>query len=294
MMPEPRVSLVLVNWNQKDLLRRALLSIRSHAAAISHEVIAVDNASTDGSQEMVRTEFPDAILIAKSDNRGYGQALNSGMRQSRGEFVFLLNNDMVLLPETMQHLISFMERHPDAGVIGCRFFTDMTCTTVQPSAFRVYPTPWNDLVDRIVGQRLRRAFPRSEAVRRVTARWDRTWTAGDRPAEVASVVGAAMMTRREVVEQELFFDEQFYMFLEETDWCRRVRNRGWKIYHVPGAAIVHVHGGSFSTPELRRARDEMYYESYVKYLRKHESWLAVGFAHAVHTMSRARQRLARG
>ena len=292
-MTTPRVTLVIVTWNQEEIVRRCLLSIREHVDSLSHEVIAVDNGSTDGTREMILSEFPEVRVIAKQDNHGYGQGLNEGMRQARGRYIFLLNSDTVLLPGTVNTLTTFMDAHPDAGALGCRLYADSSCSKTQPSAFRVYPTPWNDALDRMIGDRMRRSFPHSSLVRKLTTRWDRQCSGGEHPQEVAFIVGAAMMTRQEVVQEGCFFDEQFHMFFEETDWCRRLRRRGWNIYFIPNAAMIHLHGGSYSTPQLRCARQRHYHDSYLKYLRKYEGWLAVRVAHVLHTLSSARSGAAR-
>jgi GT2 family glycosyltransferase len=283
-MAEPTVTISIVNWNQRDLLRQCLRSIREHAGGVSQEVIVVDNASTDGSREMIREEFPEVRLIENAENLGYGRAHNQAMRRASGRFIFLLNNDVLLLPGTLPRLVSFLEQHPDAGAAGCRFYTDPGRLATQPSAFRRYPTPWNDLLDRGLGGRLRQWFPGSRLTGIVTERFARACPEnGGGPRRVAHVVGAAIMARRDVVEQGLLFDEAFDFFFEETDWCRRLRARGWQIYYVPEAEIVHLYGRSFAQ---RSDREQVHYRSYLRYLRKHEGPLTVGMARALHGMTR--------
>lgn len=281
------VSISIVNWNRCELLRRCLRSIEEYAGSVAHETFVVDNASTDGSREMVRDEFPDVQLIENPENLGYGRAHNQAMRQASGMFLFLMNNDVVLLPGTLARLVDYLERHPDVGAAGCRYYTDATQCSTQPSAFRVYPTPWNDLLDRVIGSRLRRWAPDSSLVRGLCARWDRTCPVEESPQDVAHIVGAAMMTRREIIRQELFFDESFDFFFEETDWCRRLRQHGWKIAHVPDAAVVHLYSQSFAQ---RDDREQIHYQSYLRYLRKHEGWAAVGAARLLHRLAAVKDR----
>ena len=277
------VSISIVNWNRRELLRQCLRSIAEHAGSVTHEIFVVDNASTDGSREMVRAEFPQVRLIENAENLGYGRAHNQAMRRAAGRFLFLLNNDVVLLPGTLPRLVEFLEQHPDVGAAGCRYYTDATRRAIQPSAFRVYPTPWNDLLDRVIGGRLRRWAPRSDLVRGLCARWDRACPAQEASQEVAHIVGAALMTRREVVRQALLFDEAFDFFFEETDWCRRLRQHGWTIAHVPEAAVVHLYSRSFAQ---RDDREQIHYRSYLRYLRKHEGWVAMGAARVLHGLGR--------
>ena len=281
------VSISIVNWNRCELLRRCLRSIAEHAGSVTHEIVVVDNASTDGSREMVRSEFPRVQLIENADNLGYGRAHNQAMRRASGTYLFLMNNDVVLLPGTLSRLIGYLEQHPDVGAAGCRYYTDATRQATQPSAFRVYPTPWNDLLDRVIGGRLRRWAPDAAWAQRLTARWDRACPSQEAPQEVAHIVGAAMMTRREVIQQTLLFDESFDFFFEETDWCRRLRQHGWKIAYVPEAAVVHLYSQSFAQ---RDDRDAVHYRSYLRYLRKHEGWAAVGAARVLHGLTAARSR----
>lgn len=285
--PDVSLSISIVNWNRRELLRQCLRSIDEHAGALPRETFVVDNGSTDGSREMVRGEFPRVRLIENAENLGYGRAHNQAMRRASGRFLFLMNNDIVLLPGTVSRLVEYLERHPDVGAAGCRYYTDATQCSTQPSAFRVYPTPWNDLLDRVIGGRLRRWAPESGVVQGLCARWDRACPTQDAPQDVAHIVGAAMMTRREVVEQSLLFDESFDFFFEETDWCRRLRQRGWNISYVPDAAVVHLYSQSFAQ---RSDRESIHYRSYLRYLRKHEGWAAVGAARVLHRLTSARSR----
>ena len=251
------LSIVIVNWNVRDLLRRCLHSISNLQSPISNsEVIIVDNASTDGSVEMVRAEFPGVHLITNADNRGFPAANNQGLAIAQGRYVLLLNPDTEVTGDALETMIAFADAHPDVGLIGPQLLNPDG--SVQPSRRR-FPT-------------LLTAFCESTwlegyAPRRLLERYYVLDRPNDTVQDVDWVTGAAMMARREAIAQVGPMDDGFFMYSEELDWCRRFREAGWRVVYLPAAQIVH-HVGK-SSEQVVAARHIHFQTSKVRYFRKY-------------------------
>ena len=231
------VSIVIVNWNAKDYLRICLKSIADETPNLNVEVFVVDNASADGSAEMVREEFPGVRLIANADNKGFAAANNQGMRQSRGRYVLLLNPDTVILENAIEKSVAFADRTPRAGVVGCRVLETMD--RAQRTGFR-FPGPLNTFWTM---SGLTSAFPGSRVFSgHLYAGWDRD---SERRLEVVS--GMYMLVRRQAIEEVGLMDEAYFVYAEEADWCFRFWKAGWECVFTPEARILHTEGGSKST-----------------------------------------------
>jgi hypothetical protein len=267
------LSIVIVSWNVQDLLRRCLQSIHSsktwlaseHTASsdiasvpgeCTLEIIVVDNGSEDGSVEMVRRDFPNVRLIANQDNRGFPAANNQGIAVAAGRYVLLLNPDTEILDEALARLVAFADDHPRAGMVGPQLLNPDG--SVQSS---------------------RRRFPNL-----VTAFFESTWLEPyaprrlldryyllDRPTDATQdidwVTGAAVLARREAIEEVGLLDEGFFMYSEELDWCHRFRDGGWRVVYLPTAQIVH-HVGK-SSEQVVAARHVHFQTSKVRYFRKY-------------------------
>lgn len=278
---QPDLSVIVLSWNVRGLLRDCLQSVlrdqesgvRSQRSGtrdqepggrrqdsdtcdlttdpcpLTTEVIVVDNASTDGSPEMVAAEFPEARLIRNAENYGYARANNIGITASRGRYVLLLNSDTVVPAGALAHLVAFMDGHPRAAACSPRLLRPDG--TPQPYAFGGDPTPL---------YLLRRGFNRL-----LLGRPLHDW-AGAEPIQVDWVSGACLLVRRMAVEQVGLLDEAMFMYFEDSDWCRRMRLAGWQIWYVPTAAITHIGGaGLRQNPAARRA-----YRASLRYFyRKH-------------------------
>lgn len=251
------LSIVVVNWNTRELLRRCLQSVEREGKDVSREVFVVDNGSTDASPAMVQREFPQARLIENKENLGFAKACNQAMRQAAGAAVMLLNTDAQLLPGALEKLLAVLKERPDAGAAGPALVDE---AGALQNAIDHFPNLLTELLNKSL---LKVLFPR--------------WYPGKRsgftqPVEVPSLVGAAMMVRREVLETVGLLDEQFFFFMEETDWCYRMRQAGWKIIHVPQARILHL-GGQTAKKFSWRAKVE-YYRSRYLFFRKHRAALS--------------------
>lgn len=242
-MTQPILSIIILNWNGRELLRNCLRTVCDNVSTFepsSVETFVVDNASTDGSAEMVRAEFGDVRLIVNAENLGFARANNIGIRASRGRYVLLLNNDTLVPPGAFAALVAFMETHPDAGAVGPRLLRPDG--TPQPYAFGGDPTP---------GYLLRRGISRL-----LLGRPLHDW-ATERVQAVDWVSGACLLARREAIELAGLLDEQIFMYFEDNDWCLRIRRAGWRVYYNPLVAITHIGGqGLARNPAAQRAYRE--------------------------------------
>jgi GT2 family glycosyltransferase len=262
-LSRPDVSVCIVNWNTRDLIDQCLGSIYRTRQQASFEVVVVDNGSQDDSPRLIAEQYPRVRLIRNAENRGFGGANNQAIRASRGRYCLLLNSDTLIFDGTLDAVIAFMDAHPDAAVVTGKVFKTPAADEIVPSYASTTPTPgilfFNDLIS-ITG--LKKLFPDSALIRR----W--TWTGWhpEQEQEVATITGACMGVRREATETVGLFDEAFFMYMEETDWCYRFLKAGWKIYYTPDVSIVHLCEGS---SRLRNDRDRLYYRSLRRFFRKH-------------------------
>jgi GT2 family glycosyltransferase len=251
------VSVIIVNWNTRAVLRDCLESVYAQTRDVTFEVIVVDNASTDGSPELVKRGFPQAYLIENFTNRGFAAANNQGMAMARGRYVLLLNSDTIVLDNAIAKTVVFADRNPQAAVVGCRVLNPDH--TLQPTCF-MFPSLLNMLLSVSYVYKL---FPRN----RFFGRERMTWWDRDDAREVDVVTGCFMLVRREAIEQVGVMDEEFFMYGEETDWCYRFRREGWKVSFVPLADIVHL-GGASSRQVAQRMTLQLS-SSILYFLRKH-------------------------
>lgn len=253
-----QLSIIIVNYNVRAFLENALVSIRKAMQGIDGEIVVVDNASDDGSAEMVRGKFPEVRLIVNDRNIGFAAANNRGLESCSGAYLLLLNPDTILREDTLRVMVGFMESHPDAGLAGCRIMNPDG--TLQLACRRSFPTPWIALT-KIVG--LSTLFPRT----RLFGQYNLTYLNPDETYEVDAVSGSFMMVRRAVVEAVGELDEQFFMYGEDLDWCYRIKRAGWKIYYVHETQIIHYKGESARRSNLDEVT--LFYEAMRVFVRKH-------------------------
>lgn len=246
------LSIIIVNWNTRDLLVQCLESVYAHSPNGEFEVFVVDNASTDGSAQMVRERFPQVQLIENGENIGFARANNQAIQESSGRHVLLLNPDTEILPGTLQTLTDFMEKHPEAGAIGPMVlnpdFTLQSSCNPMPTLWREF---WNLMhLDRFLPQ----SVYREES-------WD---TAIAHSVEV--IQGNCLLIRREALSDVGLLDETYFMFTEEVDLCYRLLQRGWLLYWVPMARMIHY--GGQSTRQAAKAMFLELHRSKVVFFRK--------------------------
>jgi GT2 family glycosyltransferase len=244
------LSVVVVTYNALPWVERALESVRGH------ETIVVDHGSTDGTLELVRERFPEARLI-EQDNKGLGGGSNAGMRIASGDYFLLLNSDAWALEDGAERLAAFADEHPEAAVAGPRLLNPDG--SLQPSV-RGFPSVWRLATEYFF---LRKLAPRSRALNAFYA----AGFAHDEVREAEFVMGSVMLVRREAADTVGLFDEDFFMFSEETDWCYRFRQAGWKVLFTPDAEFVHVGGATTRQNWGPMFREQV--RGHVRFLAKH-------------------------
>jgi len=249
------LSIVVVNWNVRNLLRRCLASILA-AGWPGLEVIVVDNASHDGSPDMVRVEFPTVTLIANPRNRGFPAANNQGLTAARGRVVMTLNPDTEIAGDALARMVAYLDAHLDVGAVGPQLLDPDG--SIQSSRRR-FPTLATALFESTWLQGL--------APRGILRRYTVEDVTPDTAHEVDWVTGACIAIRREVLAKVGGLDEGFFMYSEEMDWCRRIKQAGWKIVYLPEARVVH-HAGK-SSEQAVAARHIHFQTSKVRYFRKY-------------------------
>jgi GT2 family glycosyltransferase len=230
------LTITIISWNTKNLLRSCLNSVQCGAKQISIEMHVVDNGSSDGSPEMVSLEFPQVYLISNSDNRGFARANNQSWSQARGRYWMLLNSDAETMPEALDTLVAFMDAHPQMGLTTARIVspdgTPQFCAQPVPSAFLTLFEAF----------RLHKLLPITVRGRILLSSY---WTY-DRPIRLGWTWGTALIARREAVEKVGPLSEDFFMYGEDLEWCLRMRRHGWETWFCPQAEVLH-HGGQSST-----------------------------------------------
>jgi GT2 family glycosyltransferase len=252
------VSVVIVNYNVRAFLENALVALGKSMRGIEGEVFVVDNASDDGSVEMVRQKFPEVRLIVNKTNLGFAAANNIALRESSGEYLLLLNPDTLVQEDTMHRMIDFLATHIDVGLAGCRILNPDG--TLQLACRRTFPTPWVAL-SKIIG--LSAMFPGSK----LFGKYNLTYLDPSEMHEVDAVSGSFMFLRRKVFEDVGGLDEQFFMYGEDLDWCYRIKEAGWKIFYVPSTQIIHYKGESAKRSDLDEVK--LFYRAMRIFARKH-------------------------
>ncbi len=258
------ISIVIVSWNSKNYLSECLSSLAAGAGSLSFETFVVDNASRDGSADLVRGKFPWVRLISNAANRGFASANNQALKISIGRYALLLNPDTRVHPRAIEGVVGFMDRHPEAGACGCLLLNQ---DGSAQHAVRRFPTFAFALGAKTILGRMglfRRGY---ESVKMRGEHFDAVM-------EVDQPSGAALFLRQNVLARVGLLDEHYFMFFEEVDLCRRIKNAGHRIYLFPDASITHYGGRS-----RRQSRAEVILpglQSMLRYFRTHEGPIRSG------------------
>ncbi len=232
-----KISVIVVSYNTRDMLRDCLKSLFENSGGLELEVFVVDNDSKDDSARMVRENFKQVHLIENKTNLGFAAANNQAYERATGQYVILLNPDAYIKPGALENSISFMEDHPECGLCGGRLVN--LDGDLDPSA-RKFP---NSLYKFFTLSGLSDRFPSS----RIFGRGDFKYFDHNSVQEVDWVPGTFTIYRRRMLTQTGLFDERFFIYYEETDLCFRAKKNGWKVFFIPHAEVVHVGGGSART-----------------------------------------------
>ena len=265
------LSILIVTWNQKELVEKCLRSIFTSSPKIQFEVIVVDNASTDGTQDMIHQQFPEVVLIQNDKNIGYGPAHNRAFHVSRGRCLLVLNNDVTMTPGTLEGMMDYIDKHPDVGLVGGQ--SRFPSGAFQPSANHRFPNLWDVFFEEIFfSKSLKYTFLKTRFGASCSAL---LWNL-NQPHSVAWVGGACMLVRRRAVDQVGFFDEHFFFYREDCDFCLRLKEAGWKVVYDPRYFFIHERGASTQKNArkvtLESRRSLLYY--FLKHKGRFGFWMA--------------------
>ena len=230
-----RLSVVFLSYNTRDLTRQALSAVLAAAEGLEAEIFVVDNASADGSADMVAEEFPQVKLIRNPANVGFAAGNNVALRQVVGEYALLINTDTIVRRDALRTMVEFLDAHPEAGACGCKILNPDG--TLQLDSRRGFPTP---LAAFCKMSGLSRLFPKHPLI----AHYHMTYLDPEQTAEVEVLSGSCMMVRKAAMDQVGLLDEDYFMYGEDIDWCYRFHQADWKIYYVPTTEIIHFRGES--------------------------------------------------
>src|SRR3972149_2610154 len=223
------LNFIIVNWNTRQLLIDCINSIYTTVTNLSYQINVVDNGSTDDSVRAVRERFTEVLITENPENRGFAAAVNQALDEDIAKYSVLLNTDTILQKDAIRILYSFLEQHKDVGIAGAQL---QKPDGTRQHSYDNYPT----LATELFNKSLLRWFSPSKypSKKREIIH----------PVKVESVIGACLMIRNDAIKQVGKLDEDYFFFIEETDWCYRMQKAGWKVYHVPDAKVIHLGGES--------------------------------------------------
>ena len=264
------LTISIVSYNTKRLLRNCLSSIYRNVKEIEFEIIVVDNASEDESMEMIKEEFPQVKLIINQNNLGFAKANNQAIKQSRGRYILLLNSDTVVISDAILKILNFIKSHPDVGVVGCRKLNaDLSCqplATILPNIWMVFLRffRFKNFLSSPRQRRFLSKFFGSFLGKTISSYF--SWYSENnlkKAIPVDFITGACFLIRRKTIDEVGLLDENFFMYLEDTDWCFRTKQKGWKMYICPKAKVIHYGGENFrsnvDTFSLEHCKSRYYY-----------------------------------
>jgi GT2 family glycosyltransferase len=255
-MASPELEIVIISYRSRDLVRRCLRSLQTGPVARETRTWLVDNASEDGTVEMIESEFPQVELIASSSNLGFSAANNLAIRRSTGKYVLALNPDTSVTTGALDHMLDVVEANPRIGIAGCRL--ELDDGTFDHAARRSFPTPVGALAH-FTGVGRRDGAPAALTQYRAPA---------VESGPVDAVNGAFMLMRREMLDEVGLFDEGYWMYMEDLDLCYRAKQAGWTTWYEPAVTVVHTKGatsGRFRTARLNYA----FHYGMLRFYRKH-------------------------
>lgn len=247
------MSILIVNWNTRTILLQCLQSIKDSTHDIAYEIIVVDNDSDDGSADAVAAQHPDIKLIRSNTNLGFAAANNLAVEHASGEYLLLLNPDTKLTENSIKIMLEFLQLNPDAGAVGCRLLN--SDGSVQESYWTSFPSiPW--------------LWVRALYLDKFKLGQEGAVTAVNQPLKVEHLLGACIMMSRKMWQQLGGFDESYFIYLEETDLCYRLRQAGFSIYYLPSTSIIH-YGQQSSIQAAKWTNTQLYLNMY-KFIRKYQ------------------------
>lgn len=229
-----KLSIVIVNFNTKLLLKQCLESVYQNLGNMEHEIFVIDNNSSDQSPLMIKENFPDILLIENKENVGFAQANNQALKQASGKYLLLLNSDTIIPPESLTIMVDFLDKKPEVGVLGPKLVDqDLNLQT----SCRHFPTLFT-VLSQFFG--LSAMFPKSK----IFGWYDMGYWDHGQTSRVDCVPGTSLLVRKKAVQEVGLLDENYFMYFEDTDWCYRFARAGWKVVFLPNAKVIHLGGAS--------------------------------------------------
>ncbi len=259
------LSVIIVNFNTASLLKECLNSVEENRGNLKLEILVVDNNSRDQSVEMIKKDFPQVKLIVDSENVGFARGVNLGLALAKGRYFLLLNPDVKVLAGVLKGMIEFMDQNKDAGLAGVQL---LNSDGTKQNSMANFPSLTQELLNKSL---LRTLFPK---------RYPSKYQEYKSPIEVDSVIGACMIVRPEAVKEVGDLDSNYFLFLEETDWCFQMKKKGWKIFHLPQFKVLHKQGQSLLGFKSK-GRIE-YYRSYYRFFKKNYNQLSYIILRVIH------------
>lgn len=265
------LSIIIVSYNTKKFLKDCLVSILKNKRNINLEILVVDNNSSDGSAELVEEEFPKIKLIRNKDNFGFAKANNLGIKKAKGEYILFLNSDTLLTADVLQTMLDFVEKHPEVGVATCK--VKLPDSRLDDACHRGYPTPWNAFCHFS-------GLAQLPFFKKVFRGYSLGWMDLNKIHEIDACAGAFMFVQKKAGQEINWWDEDYFWYGEDLDFCYRIKKKGWKIYFVSTASILHYKGVSggiketsrnftTATKETKRMATKARFEAMRIFYRKH-------------------------
>lgn len=255
------LTIIIISFNTRDMTKNCIESVLSHTRNIEFEIIVVDNNSNDGSQQMLKNDFPQIQFIENQNNVGYAKANNQAIEISKGDKILLLNSDTLISDDSIKKMAALLDKNPSVGIVGSKLLNEDG--TYQLSC-GIFPSLWSEFSSKMM---LNRLFKKSRIFNaHKYGFWDYSNT-----KEVDWVTGAFLMVRKDAIDIAGGLDENFFMFYEDVDFCKRVKSAGWKIFFYPEASIIHLWGGSWKKVRkkiiLANCKSTLYF-----YRKHHQMW----------------------
>ncbi len=231
-----KLSIIIISFNTKDFLQKCLASLRENVSGKTrYEVIVVDNDSKDDSVEMVKREFPEVILIKNEKNLGFAKANNVGIKKAKGDYILFLNSDTVVPKNTIEYMLNFMDKNKNVGASTCKVL--LVNGQIDDASHRGFPTPWNAICH---FSNLSKLFPKSK----LFSGYSLGFMDLNSVHKIDALAGAFMLVRREAGKEAKWWDEDYFFYGEDIDFCYQLKQKGWDVYYVPDVSILHYKGVS--------------------------------------------------
>lgn len=257
-----KLSIIIVAWNVRDVLSDCLNSITQSLAAFPYEIIVVDNASTDGTADHIKNKFPAVRLVENKANQGFAAANNQGAAIANGQYLLILNPDTILFDHTLSKMVDFMDSNPAIAMCGPHILNEDK--SLQKSV-RNFPS-WRGAFYRYTVLKYMGLFKSH------FTRWHNRQFDYDKQADVEQIIGAAMLIRKEIFEKIGRFDERFFMYYEEVDLCKRLKDCGFRVVYCPDIQLIHL--GGKSAKQIPAKTRYMSLQSLLRYFKRHSSYFA--------------------